>query len=567
MEEDWENKPRVNTIRERLDQNETGHTVKDTYTRWDADDHCDWDLTKSDTDYQTDTTDLESGESWGNQNSSEQVTYSTDTGNFSEYNGRFDQSSHNYEKYQSNGYHKSGSGYQQGTRFAKNPNKNGYNDKGNGKYEKPVVQKSTYIPPDFEENDNLTIEAGLNFEKYDKLNIPTPIQKYAIPIIMHGKDMIASAQTGSGKTAAFVLPILNSLISEPSEIVVDYDHCEPQGLILSPTRELAIQICEVATKLSRGTSIRCELLYGGTATYHQKEKILRGVHIIVATPGRLIDFVNRGLITFSSLRFFVLDEADRMLDMGFSLDIERILSDNTMVSSAERSTVMFSATLPENVQQIAKSYLKPDYISVAVGEVGGACKDVTQTFVEVNKFSKKNELVALLNETNDCQGTIVFVEQKRQADFIAAFLSELNYPTTSIHGDREQPEREKALRDFKTKKMKVLVATAVAARGLDIMGVKTVVNFDLPKTIEEYVHRIGRTGRLGNSGRAVSFYDPDNDSAMAPYLVNTLKLADQIIPEFLSQYSGEVCEPLSQFNDIRPNVTITSAYIEEEEDW
>lgn len=647
MEEDWNNIPGVNTTYGHLDQNKTSHTIENTYTRWDADDHEDWDLTESNTDksnecnnyrnwdptnnnghtdnekivvkrcdiikihgtdfsdwnqiaseadYQTDTTDLESGESWENQTSNEQVTYSTDN---TEYHD-IEQITCNYQRSQSNRYHNGDSGYQKRTRFDKNSNKNGNDDRGKSKFEKPVVQKSTYIPPDFEENDELTMEAGLNFEKYDKIevtvsgmdvpknitsfkdsglreillcnltkchySIPTPIQKYAIPIIMNGKDMIASAQTGSGKTAAFVLPILNSLISEPSEIVVDYNHCEPQGLILSPTRELAIQICEVTTKLSRGTSIRCELLYGGTATYHQKEKILRGVHIIVATPGRLIDFVNRGLITFSSLRFFVLDEADRMLDMGFSLDIERILSDNTMVSSAERSTVMFSATLPVNVQQIAKSYLKPDYISVAVGEIGGACKDVTQTFIEVNKFSKKTELVALLNDTNDGQGTIVFVEQKRQADFIAAFLSELNYPTTSIHGDREQPEREKALRDFKTKKMKVLVATAVAARGLDIMGVTTVVNFDLPKTIEEYVHRIGRTGRLGNSGRAVSFYDPDNDSAMAPYLVNTLKLADQNIPEFLSKYSGEVHGPLSQFNDIRSDVTVTSEYIQEEEE-
>lgn len=552
--------------------------------------------TKSDVEYQTDTSsyenngltyvessDLQSYDSWGYPITCDPANNSTDTGNYSEINDC------------NNGYHESGRGYQQGTRFTKKSNKKGFN----GKMEK---QKSTYIPPDFEENDDFTMEAGLNFEKYDKIEVrvsgmevpkhitsfqesglreilisnltnchyttPTPIQKYAIPIIMNGKDMIASAQTGSGKTAAFVLPILNSLISEPSELVVDYNHCEPQVLILAPSRELAIQICEVTTKLSKYTSIRCELLYGGTATYHQKEKILRGVHIIVATPGRLIDFVNRGLITFSSLRFFVLDEADRMLDMGFSLDIERILTDNTMVSSAERSTIMFSATLPTNVQQIAKSYLKSDYISVAVGEIGGACKDVTQTFIEVNKFSKKKALVAMLNETNDCQGTIVFVEQKRQADFIAAFLSELNYPTTSIHGDRLQPEREKALRDFKTKKMKILVATAVAARGLDITGVTTVVNFDLPKTIEEYVHRIGRTGRLGNAGRAVSFYDPTNDSPMAPFLVNTLKLADQDIPEFLSQYSSEDQEPWSQFNDIRPYVPVLSEYIKQsEEEW
>jgi len=287
-------------------------------------------------------------DSWGNPISSDQ--YSTDTGN-SEFNGYTKQNSHNdyvpedswdieantnnsYQKYQNNGYNESGRDYQQNTRFPKKSNNytNTRNDKGNSKSVKPIAQKSTYIPPEFEENDDLTLEAGLNFEKYDKIEVtvsgtevpknitsfhdsglnqillnnltkchyttPTPIQKYAIPIIMNGKDMIASAQTGSGKTvskksylnafiiilykiviyfdfqAAFVLPILNNLISEPSELVVDYNHCEPQALILSPTRELAIQICEVTTRLSKNTSIKCELLYGGTATYHQKERIL-----------------------------------------------------------------------------------------------------------------------------------------------------------------------------------------------------------------------------------------------------------------------------------------------------
>uniref|UniRef100_A0A2S2QYW4 RNA helicase n=1 Tax=Sipha flava TaxID=143950 RepID=A0A2S2QYW4_9HEMI len=445
-----------------------------------------------------------------------------------------------------------------------------------------VPPKSTYIPPEFEENFSSTIEAGSNFEKYDKIEViangidvpqkistfqssglreiilnnlkncnyttPTPIQKYALPIIMNDRDMIASAQTGSGKTAAYILPILNKLLDEPSKLIVDGKHCEPQVLIMSPTRELAIQICELATRLSRDTGIKCELLYGGTATYYQREKVLRGVHILVATPGRLIDFVNRRLITFFSIRYFILDEADRLLDMGFQGDIEQILCHHTMVFTAERTTLMFSATLPENVQYIAKAFLKPDYISVAVGDIGGACKDVTQTILEVKKFDKRNALLSILKETDDCQGTIVFVEEKRQADFLAAILSEYDYPTTSIHGDRLQPQREIALRDFKQKRMKILVATSVASRGLDITGVKMVVNYDLPKTIEEYVHRIGRTGRLGNIGKAISFYDPEKDYPIAFDLAIILKRADQEVPTFLFKFRSKNYKP------IKPNM-------------
>ncbi|VVC34185.1 Helicase, C-terminal,Helicase superfamily 1/2, ATP-binding domain,P-loop containing nucleoside [Cinara cedri] len=468
--------------------------------------------------------------------------------------------------------------------------------------EKPVViAKKTYIPLTFDDNNDLAIEAGLNFPTYNKFEvkvsgievpkqitlfeesplcdvllsnltkcnyiIPTPIQKYALPIIMEGRDMIASAQTGSGKTTAFILPILYSLMIKPSKLYFDLNHCEPQALILVPTRELSIQICEVITKLSKGTNIKCGILYGGTATYYQKQKILGGVHIIVATVGRLIDFVNQGIITFQSLRFFVLDEVDFMLALNFQKEIEYIFNHNTMVSSVERSIIIFSATLPEGVRQIVKAYLKPNYIYVDVGETGGACKDIAQTVIEVQRFAKKQKLLALLQETKNCQGIIIFVQKKRLADFIAAFLCEMNFPTTSIHGDRDQPEREKALRDFKTKKIKILVVTAIAARGLDIIGVTMVVNMDLPKSINEYMHRIGRTGRLGNSGKVVSFFDPQFDQKIAPSLINTLKLADQHIPEFLLKYSnrGE-CGSTSSFGDVcGKNATVTSEMFEKEE--
>ncbi|XP_060872445.1 ATP-dependent RNA helicase vasa-like [Metopolophium dirhodum] len=468
--------------------------------------------------------------------------------------------------------------------------------------------KAPYIPPDIENEESISgIEAGLNFDKYNTIEVkvsgtnppksitsfhssglrtilldnlsycnfstPTPIQNYAIPIIIDGRDLMASAQTGSGKTAAYVLPILHNLLKQPTQLIYDEHHCEPHVVIIAPTRELVSQISECVWKFSKGTDIRNGLLYGGTSVYHQKSKILqRGVHILTATPGRLIDFVEKGIVTFSSVKIFILDEADRMLDMGFKPDIEQVLTNSTMPSIESRQTVMFSATFPSEIQLMATTYLKSDYIFVAVGEIGGACKDVVQTVIEVTKFKKKNALLDVIKDMENCQGTIVFVERKKVADYTAAYLSEVDFPTTSIHGAREQPEREQALRDFKTNRMKILVATAVAARGLDIKGVNYVVNFDLPKTVEEYVHRIGRTGRLGNAGKAISFFDPESDGPLASELIRILKQADQEVPSFLKDASERIrARPaIDDFNDIRTNVDVTSNLVateEEEEEW
>ncbi|XP_050426124.1 ATP-dependent RNA helicase vasa-like [Adelges cooleyi] len=594
---------------------ENGYGSNDNYCNVEQPTHDSWGNTLTSTNYDQGTTD----NGYGVEQNYQQ--------NYGGYQGRNSGSNRGYNTDSSNGYNtqsygdeNEGTGFRgrgrggrgrgrgRGTGRKFEQNNDHYSSSGYGnnseESEKPALPKPTYIPPEIDDSDDsaVVMVAGNNFDQYEsievkvsgidvptninsfknaglreillenleKLNysVPTPVQKYSLPIILHGRDMMASAQTGSGKTAAFVLPILNDLMSNPTELIADYNHCEPQAVIMSPTRELTIQICEVVRKLSRGTMIKSELAYGGTKTMYQIDRIKRGAHILVATPGRLNDFVNRGVITFSSVRFFVLDEADRMLDLGFKSAIESVLHHSTMVSSAERQTLMFSATLPSEIQQMACTYLKQDYVFVAVGEIGGACKDVTQQLIQVQKFSKKGELLKVLEEIGDVQGTIVFVEQKRNADFIAAYLSDQNYPTTSIHGDREQPERELALRDFKTKKMKILVATSVAARGLDIKGVTTVINYDLPKNVDEYVHRIGRTGRLGNAGKAISFFDPDQDRPLAPELRRILEQAGQEIPDWLSDFGGYAAEP-DQFDDIRTDVGGTSEYVQadEEEQW
>ncbi|KAI4480299.1 hypothetical protein M0804_010297 [Polistes exclamans] len=442
------------------------------------------------------------------------------------------------------------------------------NEDGDGQ-EKPKVE--FYIPPDIDTDEKSLFEngvqQGINFEKYDDIEVcvsgenapshiesfeeaglrpyvlsnirkskyikPTPVQKYALPIIMSGRDLMACAQTGSGKTAAFVVPIINTLLESPRENV--NSGCAPQVIIISPTRELTIQIYEQVLKFSAGTILKTVIAYGGTSVIHQGNRINAGCDIIVATPGRLIDFIQRKRITLSSIRFLVLDEADRMLDMGFLPDIEKIIDNENMVPVGERQTLMFSATFPDEVQLLASRFLS-NYLFLVVGIVGGACTDVEQNFYEVTKYKKLGMLKEVIDKeiaNGRQQGTLVFVEMKRTADFIAAFLSENNFPTTSIHGDRLQREREEALRDFRSGRMSILVGTAVAGRGLDIRNVSHVINYDLPQGIDEYVHRIGRTGRVGNRGKATSFFDPEVDNPLVSDLVKILKQADQPIPDWL----------------------------------
>jgi len=437
-----------------------------------------------------------------------------------------------------------------------------------------MVKREIYVPPPEASEDSLFelgIACGINFEKFDKIPVkvsgenapspiptfesmglrehllgnikksgylkPTPIQKTAIPCIMANRDLMGCAQTGSGKTAAFLVPIIHKILEDGADPHTGEEPQKPEAIVVAPTRELAIQIKEEARKFSSGTVIKPVVAYGGTSVGFQLSNLFKGCNILIATPGRLLDFVEKGKVSFANVKYLVLDEADRMLDMGFLPDITKIACHESMPKKGERKTLMFSATFPDTVQHMALDFLQ-DYLFLTIGIVGGASKDVTQTVFEVEKFSKREKLLELLKEVGT-EKTLVFVETKRNADFLASALSSEGFPTTSIHGDRLQRERETALSDFKNGTCPVLVATAVAARGLDIKGVAHVVNYDMPKDIDEYVHRIGRTGRVGNTGKATTFFDPGNDSGVAGDLTKILSDAGQEVPDFLgSDMSG-----------------------------
>lgn len=399
------------------------------------------------------------------------------------------------------------------------------------------------IPEKVKSFEECNFDAGiLEAIKKCKWKRPTPIQQHTIPIVKAKRDLMACAQTGSGKTAAFALPIIQSLIDDDceGEQIEDREPVHPECLIVAPTRELVQQIQRDIVKLLKPTKLKCQFTCGGHATIFQKDQMRRGCNILVATPGRLQDFANKNFIQLETIKFLVLDEADRMLDMGFKSVVEEMCA--KMPDKAERTTLMFSATFPTEVQEQAKELLKDDYLFAAIGMVGGASETVTQEILEVEKKESFNTLKGIV-ENIEINGnrTLVFVETKRQTDFIASKLCQMKLPATSIHGDRQQREREEALRTFKSGETPILIATDVASRGLDIPGVEHVINCELPKGIDDYVHRIGRTGRAGNKGKATSFFDPTNDKnvELAASLVDILSNAKQVVPAFLQELAGE----------------------------
>uniref|UniRef100_A0A1Y1MVT3 RNA helicase n=1 Tax=Photinus pyralis TaxID=7054 RepID=A0A1Y1MVT3_PHOPY len=391
------------------------------------------------------------------------------------------------------------------------------------------------------------IRNNINLARYDT---PTPVQKYAIPIIIARRDVMACAQTGSGKTAAFLVPILNQMYERgPPNINRGYRRKQyPFGLVLAPTRELATQIYDESKKFSYRSRVRPCVVYGGANIVEQIRDLDRGCHLLVATPGRLLDMIDRGKIGLDYCRYLVLDEADRMLDMGFEPQIRRILEKENMPRTGERQTLMFSATFPSPIQMLARDFLD-NYIFLAVGRVGSTSENITQKVVWVEEHDKRSFLLDLLNAAELQQPsaeslTLVFVETKKGADSLEEFLHNEGYPVTSIHGDRTQREREDALRQFRSGNTPILVATAVAARGLDIPHVKHVINFDLPSDVEEYVHRIGRTGRMGNLGLATSFFN-DRNRNLATAMLDLLVEAKQDLPSWLENVALDGRAPTS----------------------
>ena len=368
----------------------------------------------------------------------------------------------------------------------------------------------------------------------------TPIQKYTIPALAQGYDLVGCAQTGSGKTAAFLLPVLQTILNERDLDSQYGQECQkPHCIVMAPTRELAKQTYVEALKLSRDSIIKCQCIYGGTSVNYAKATITKGTHILVSTPGRLKDFMQRNWISLENLKYIILDEGDRLIDDGFVTDMRALFTNPTMPGKESRQTMFFSATFKSDAQQIAEEFLKSNYLFITVGLLGAANEDVKQSFIRVERPEKKRELKKILQALEPQDKVIVFTQTKATADIIAAFLSASGIECTSIHGDRHQSQREQALHEFKRGIKKCLVASPVGERGLDLPKVSVVINYDMPERLDEYVHRIGRTGRIGNTGRAISFFDPDRDMNLINDLTKALQHAQQEVPDFFGN-NGDI---------------------------
>ena len=352
---------------------------------------------------------------------------------------------------------------------------------------------------------------SLQQEGYEK---PTPIQEQAIPIILQHRDLLGCAQTGTGKTAAFAIPILQLMHQQKQtgvhqQSINNRERRNIQTLVLTPTRELAIQIEESLRTYGRYLDLKHLVIFGGVSQFNQVNALRRGVDILVATPGRLLDLLNQRHISLNEIKFFVLDEADRMLDMGFVHDVKRIIGKLPV----QKQTLFFSATMPGEIKQLANMLLK-NPVKVEVTPVASTVDTIQQSLYYVEKQNKKLLLTHLLEDPT-IESVLVFTKTKHGADRIARDLNRKGTKAEAIHGGKSQNERQKALHSFKSKRTRILIATDIAARGIDIDDLTHVINFDLPDIPETYVHRIGRTGRAGASGVAISFCDYEEKISLA----------------------------------------------------
>lgn len=339
---------------------------------------------------------------------------------------------------------------------------------------------------------------------------PTPIQQEAIPLILDGRDVLGCAQTGTGKTAAFSIPIIQKF----NNANLHKGKRSLKALVLTPTRELAIQIDESFAAYGSQTSLRHTVIFGGVGQKPQTDALSRGIDVLVATPGRLLDLINQGFINLKSIEFFVLDEADRMLDMGFIHDIKRILP----MLPTKRQTLLFSATMPAEIASLANSILT-NPARVEVTPVSSTVDMINQSLYFIDKGDKAKLLTNLLDDPSK-ESILVFTRTKHGADKLAKILCKADIQTEAIHGNKSQNARQRALSNFKDRSTRVLIATDIAARGIDVDGLSHVINYELPNVPETYVHRIGRTGRAGLSGTALSFCDPEE----VPFLKDIEKL-------------------------------------------
>ena len=372
------------------------------------------------------------------------------------------------------------------------------------------------------ENLNLIepIKRALKTEGY---TTPTPIQEKSIPIILDHKDLLGCAQTGTGKTAAFAIPIIQLLSAE--EPIQDRGTRPIRALILTPTRELAIQIGESFEAYGRHTKLKYKVIFGGVPQHSQTIALRAGVDVLIATPGRLLDLMDQRFVGLRDVKMFVLDEADRMLDMGFIHDVKRVIAK----LPPKRQTLFFSATMPMEIQHLASTILS-NPILVEITPVVETANLIKQSVYFVEKSDKKSLLLHLLKDSK-VESALIFTRTKHGADKVVKDLTNAGIESAAIHGNKSQNARQTALSNFKAKRTRVLVATDIAARGIDVDDLSHVINFELPNVPETYIHRIGRTGRAGSSGVAISFCDAEEKQ----YLKDINKLINKTIPVVLDQ--------------------------------